>query len=107
MDPIENFGRALRDCSEAIRLNRKNVKAFYRTAKALQALERFGDALQVIKLGLEVDPENAALKNELKSTEDLLNRAQELEKKRKAREEEKAKQTQLILDTIKVCIFVL
>ena len=99
---IGNYGRALRDCSEAIRLNRTNVKAFYRTAKALQALERHKDAMEVIIMGLEIDPQNVALKNELNATQDLLNRAKEMERQRKAREDEKVKQTQLILDTIKV-----
>lgn len=101
----ENYGKALRDCSEAIRLNRKNVKAFYRTAKTLQALERLKDAMEVINMGLEIDSENIALKNEFKATQGLLNKDQEVEKQRKAREDEKAKQSQLILDTIKVITF--
>ena len=50
------------DCASAIRLNPKNVKAFYRSSLALLALDKVDEALDACKHGLEVDPSNTALK---------------------------------------------
>ncbi|KAH8556912.1 hypothetical protein BGW37DRAFT_29977 [Umbelopsis sp. PMI_123] len=82
---LQNYGKVLRDCAKCLGLNDKNVKALYRSAKALYALERLTEALDCCDHALVVDPENKAVIQErerCKKRIDLLD-----EKKRK--EEEK------------------
>ena len=50
------------DCAAAIRLNPANVKAHYRSASALLALNKIAEALDMVSRGLELDPSNKALK---------------------------------------------
>ena len=65
----ENFGFVLRDCSTAISINPRSIKAHYRSAVALLALERFEEALDCCMRCLEFDPSN-------ESARQLLDRAQ-------------------------------
>ncbi|KAJ3069057.1 hypothetical protein HDU98_007852 [Podochytrium sp. JEL0797] len=58
---LGNFRKVLNDCSDAIKLNPKNVKAFYRSTKALYSLDRIAEARNACKLGLELDPTNKPL----------------------------------------------
>ncbi|KAF4587448.1 tetratricopeptide repeat-containing [Ophiocordyceps camponoti-floridani] len=50
------------DCAAALRLNRRNLKAYYRAARALLAVDRVRDAAEACAAGLTFDPENAPLK---------------------------------------------
>ena len=57
-DRTENYGKVLRDCSAAIMVNVKSSKAYYRSALALVALERYDDALDSCSRCLSFDPTN-------------------------------------------------
>ncbi|RFU27032.1 hypothetical protein B7463_g9297, partial [Scytalidium lignicola] len=59
---LQNYRSATLDCAHALRLNPSNVKAFYRSARALLALNKIAQADDACARGLELDPENAALK---------------------------------------------
>ena len=50
------------DCNKAIQIEPTYSKSFYRKAKALVNQQKMTDALEVIKEGIEVDPENESLK---------------------------------------------
>lgn len=50
------------DCSAALRLNPRNVKAWYRSARALLAVGRVEEADDACAGGLSVDADNAALR---------------------------------------------
>ncbi|KAJ3116618.1 hypothetical protein HK100_001012 [Physocladia obscura] len=67
---LENYRKVLNDCKEAIKLNPQNVKAFYRSAKALLFLERIYEARDCCKLGLQLEPQNKALLDLRKKVED-------------------------------------
>ncbi|KAJ3080126.1 Tetratricopeptide repeat protein 4, partial [Rhizoclosmatium hyalinum] len=110
MSCTSNFRKVLNDCAEAIKLNPKNVKAFYRSTKALLALERIVEARDSCKMGLQVslrifyvsyhlppfklDPENKALldiQNKIEARNLVLEKAkaasQERERLKKEKEE--------------------
>ena len=50
----ENYGHAVEDCKDAIKLNRENIKAHYRGAQASIKLRKWEQALEFIASGLEV-----------------------------------------------------
>ncbi|KAJ3344307.1 hypothetical protein HDU93_000097 [Gonapodya sp. JEL0774] len=58
---LGNFRSTLGDCAKAIKANAKNVKAYYRAAKASLALDHVDDALDAAKRGLQLDPSNQPL----------------------------------------------
>lgn len=53
----------LTDCSAALKLNQLSVKAYYRSAVALLALDRPTEALDCCARALEVDEENVGAKS--------------------------------------------
>lgn len=57
----ENYGSCNRDCAAALRLNPRNVKAWYRAALACLALDQVDEALDACDSGLKFDVKNAAL----------------------------------------------
>jgi len=59
---LKNYRSCTLDCGSALRINPRNVKAFYRCSKALLALDRIVEADDACARGLAIDPENKALK---------------------------------------------
>lgn len=57
-----NYRSCWTDCGSALRLNPKNLKAYYRSARALLKVERVAEADDACARGLAIDPENAALR---------------------------------------------
>ena len=51
------------DCAAALRLNPKNVKAYYRSSLALLALDKIIEASDACSRGMAIDPTNTALSN--------------------------------------------
>lgn len=60
---IKNYRRCINDCKRALQLNPKNIKCYYRIAKAFTALERLDEALESIEFGEKIDNTNKSLKN--------------------------------------------
>lgn len=79
---LANFRSVLNDCSCAIKLNPNNVKAYYRSTRALYALDRCGEGIDCCHLGLEIDPENENLKYELQRLYKKKDELQIMERKR-------------------------
>ncbi|KAK4192728.1 Tetratricopeptide repeat protein 4 [Podospora australis] len=59
---LKNFRSCTLDCAAALRLNPSNVKALYRSAKALLAVDRIAEADDCCARGLDIDSSNAPLK---------------------------------------------
>lgn len=59
---LQNYRSASLDCANALKLNPSNIKALYRSSRALLALNRIQEADDACARGLELDPENASLK---------------------------------------------
>ena len=53
------------DCAAALRINPSNIKAYYRSASALFALDKVLDALDVASRGYKLDPDNTAMGKQL------------------------------------------
>jgi len=58
---LKNYRSCIQDCGHALRLNPKNVKAYYRSSKALLALDRIPEADDSCSRGLTLDPTNPSL----------------------------------------------
>jgi tetratricopeptide (TPR) repeat protein len=79
---LSNYRSCILDCGSALRINGKNVKALYRSARALLKLDRIADADDACARGLKIDPQNKA----------LLATAQEIVKKNAVVQERKKKE---------------
>ncbi|KAL3676038.1 hypothetical protein R1sor_025986 [Riccia sorocarpa] len=81
---LGNYGRAVDDADEAIKLNPSNIKAYYRGAKAALALKLWPKVAELCSEGLKLEPENKELQSMRKQAEQK--QAAEAEAKRRALE---------------------
>ncbi len=58
---LRNYRSCTLDCAAALRLNPRNIKALYRSARALVAVNRITEADDACARGLEIDPTNKPL----------------------------------------------
>ena len=58
---LKNYRSATLDCAATLRLNAKNVKAYYRSAQALLALDKIKEASDACQHGISLDKSNASL----------------------------------------------
>ncbi|KAG9247819.1 hypothetical protein BJ878DRAFT_135522 [Calycina marina] len=58
---LQNYRSCILDCEAALKINGKNVKAYYRSSKALLKLDKIAEADDSCAKGLELDPENKTL----------------------------------------------
>ncbi|CAK7209804.1 HSP70/90 co-chaperone [Sporothrix eucalyptigena] len=82
---LRNYRSCTLDCGAALRLNSANTKAWFRSAKALLALDKTDEASEACAGGLAVDPNNASLQ---RLSKDVIARAEAVAA-RKRREEER------------------
>lgn len=80
---LANYRSCTADCAAALRLNPANVKALYRSGRALLAVDRVAEADDACARGLALDSANPALLSLARSVAD---RAAHLEVARKAAE---------------------
>ncbi|KAJ3990335.1 40S ribosomal protein S7 [Lentinula detonsa] len=62
---LKNYGSVLRDCSKVLSQNTKSSKAYYRSALALIALERLGEAIDCCARCLDSDKDNKGIQGVL------------------------------------------
>lgn len=60
---LKNYRKCVEDCKVALSYNPKNIKCYFRMAKAFLYVSRFDEAKEAISFGQKFDPENASLKN--------------------------------------------
>ncbi|KAG0137890.1 hypothetical protein HOY82DRAFT_666810 [Tuber indicum] len=58
---LKNFRKVIADTKSALQLNPRNTKAWYRSARALLALDKLPESLQCIDNGLSTSPTNQPL----------------------------------------------
>ncbi|KAK7403127.1 HSP70/90 co-chaperone [Neonectria punicea] len=85
---LANYRSCWTDCAAAMRLNPRNVKAHYRSARALLAVGRIAEADDVCARGLALDAANAGLRA---VADDIVQRARETDARRKADAEREAR----------------
>ncbi|ORY01014.1 hypothetical protein K493DRAFT_98637 [Basidiobolus meristosporus CBS 931.73] len=81
---LENYGRVLNDCAAALGINPRNVKALYRSARALCALEKYLEAIDCCDWALK-EKELCIKKKDEKEQKEL--RKQERERVERERKE--------------------
>ncbi|KAL4207191.1 hypothetical protein AB4K20DRAFT_1919862 [Rhizopus microsporus] len=86
---LQNYGRVLSDCSKCLAINPKNVKALYRSAKALLALDKLVEAIDCCDHALAIEPDNKAVK-EVKQK--AVDRKAMMDKKLKEKEEKEKRE---------------
>lgn len=101
---LGNFGKAVKDCLDALKFDRGNVKAYFRAAKASAALHRHEHVLAFCREGLEVpelkEEERAALRELQSKSEQALAREREAEARREARRQELARMRRGVADAL-------
>ncbi|KAI1341567.1 TPR-like protein [Xylariaceae sp. FL0016] len=86
---LRNYRSCWLDGAAALRINDKNIKAYYRSAKALLAVGRIEEADDACARGLAVDENNASLKAVAR---DIIKRAEEITAKQRVEAERAAKE---------------
>ncbi|KAG5984324.1 hypothetical protein E4U55_005209 [Claviceps digitariae] len=84
---LENHRSCWTDCASALRLNPHNLKACYRSAKALLKVDRIPEAHDICARGLALDPHNQPLQQ---MQQDIALRAQHLDAKQRQASERHA-----------------
>ncbi|KAI9004229.1 hypothetical protein BC832DRAFT_532006 [Gaertneriomyces semiglobifer] len=100
---LGNYRKVLNDCSQVFELDAEKgiqVKAYYRAAKALLALDKVEEAADCCVRGLQVDGKNEALSNLKGKVEERTRVLQQAEMKRREREERKRKDEELLQKAI-------
>ncbi|KAI8906689.1 hypothetical protein EDD86DRAFT_192751 [Gorgonomyces haynaldii] len=95
---LQNYRKVLNDCAKAIELNQKNVKAYFRSIKALYALDKLVEAVDCCQIALQLDPDNKDLQEELERIKKRQAVLKELEDKRQKQEQEREKREQALHD---------
>ncbi|KAI9312980.1 hypothetical protein BX666DRAFT_2030864 [Dichotomocladium elegans] len=99
---LGNYGRTLQDCAKCLELNPKHVKALYRSARALFALDRIVEAEDCCEHALAIESDNAAVKavhqKVLARKEQLETRQRQKEEKEREEQEKKLKLEQAFKD---------
>ncbi|KAJ5781919.1 uncharacterized protein N7518_010402 [Penicillium psychrosexuale] len=93
---LGNYRSCTLDCAATLKLNPKNVKAFYRSSLALLKLDKVAEAEDAAARGLAIDPESKAL---LESAKKIAERKALLERAaaRKKAEEERVRKQNMVL----------
>lgn len=86
------------DCAAALRVNPSNIKAHYRSASALIALDKVIEALDVASRGAKLDPNNAELKKLLDKIRGRME-VKEAEDRRRMMELKRKQQEARVLET--------
>lgn len=94
----ENLRSTTLDCASALRLNPKNVKAYYRSSLALFALDKLAEASDACTRGLMIDPSNAALKGFATKIQARQTSLRAIEQKKQEREQ-RAQKENFMLNT--------
>ncbi|KAK0248542.1 hypothetical protein B0A54_11222 [Friedmanniomyces endolithicus] len=89
---MKNYGSCNRDCAAALRINPRNVKAWFRAASACLALDKVPEALDACQGGLKFDSANSAMQSLLARVEKRQAHLAGLEKTRRDREQRAARE---------------
>lgn len=83
----ENYRQVLGDCADALTLNPLSIKALYRAASALVAMEKYTEAIDCSSRGLSIPGEegNVALKEIVRKASGLKEKKDRVEGTRKER----------------------
>lgn len=89
---LKNYRSTTLDCGSALRLNPKNIKAYYRSSLALFALDKLAEASDACTRGLIIDSSNDALKGLATKIEGRQTSLMVIEQKKQEREQRAQKE---------------
>ena len=92
----ENYRSATLDCSAALKVNPNNVKAHYRSALALLALDKVPEALDVCYRGIKLDEANAPMQKLLERIQSRAAVVEQQMRKRKAEQHRKIQEKRML-----------
>ncbi|KAL4963125.1 HSP70/90 family co-chaperone CNS1 [Aspergillus stella-maris] len=95
---LKNYRSTTLDCAAVLKLNPRNVKAYYRSAMALYALDKIAEAEDVAQRGLALDPSNKPLVTISTKVSERKASLERLAAKRRA-EDERTKKEKTLLST--------
>lgn len=90
----------LTDCAHALKLNSTNVKALFRSSKALFALEMYPEALDCCDHALNNDPDNQPVKDERAKIQAEFDRKEAIKKAKEERERKIREKGQMISNAL-------
>jgi tetratricopeptide (TPR) repeat protein len=96
-----NYRSCLYDCAQAIKFNPENIKAYFRSVKALLALDRIEEGIDCCKKGLLVNPENQALTEFLVKLEKRRIEVEELHRISLQKKQAKQKEEMQLMNALK------
>ncbi|KIX03530.1 uncharacterized protein Z518_07083 [Rhinocladiella mackenziei CBS 650.93] len=94
---LKNYRSTTVDGAAALRINPSNIKAHYRSASALFALDKVMEALDVASRGVKLDPGNAALQKLLGQIRARA-KTKEAQDRRRLAEQRRKQQEKAVLD---------
>lgn len=98
---LKNYRLCINDCKNALSLNPKNLKCYYRMSKAFFLLDKLDESLETIDFGLKIDSSNISLQNLLQS---VVKKQEEIKAREIARLEKErriALQKEILTDALK------
>ncbi|EAW06988.1 HSP70/90 family co-chaperone CNS1 [Aspergillus clavatus NRRL 1] len=95
---LKNYRSTTLDCASTLKLNPKNVKAYYRSSMALFSLDKLVEAEDAAARGLALDPDNKPLQQVAAKIADRKAALERIAAKKKA-EEERVQKEKLLLST--------
>ncbi|GIC87626.1 HSP70/90 family co-chaperone CNS1 [Aspergillus udagawae] len=95
---LKNYRSTTLDCASVLKLNPNNIKAYYRSAMALYALDKLPEAEDAASRGLALDPNNKSLQQVAAKIADRKATLERIAARKKA-EEERVQKEKLILST--------
>lgn len=69
---LKNYRRCINDCKKSLSIDSKNIKAYFRMAKAFMMLKLFDESLESIQFGLLLDKDNKSLLTLLNTVNDKI-----------------------------------
>ncbi|KAJ9664829.1 HSP70/90 co-chaperone [Coniosporium apollinis] len=97
----KNYRSCIRDCASTLRINPRNIKAYFRSATACLALDKLDEAADACSIGLSVDPQNSALKALSQKISARKAHLEQLERARREREQRKAAEAHTLAVALK------
>ncbi|KAH8435243.1 HSP70/90 family co-chaperone CNS1 [Aspergillus melleus] len=93
---LGNYRSTTLDCASTLKLNPKNVKAFYRSSMALFMLDKIPEAEDVVNRGLALDPENKSIQTIGKKVAERKAALERIAARKKAEAEKLRKENQML-----------
>lgn len=93
---LKNYRRCINDCKKSLSIDSKNIKAYFRMAKAFMMLKLFDESLESIQFGLLLDKDNKSLLTLLNTVNDKIIEIDRSNKKNESIKQEEDRQKNLL-----------